>query len=241
MKRLILAGAIGMLACSLSAADAGSKDEVKNAAKKLGENSYSWKSTMEMGQFNSTAEGKCAKDGTMMLSRTMGDNTTESFIKGEKGAIKTEEGWKSLAELSEAGAGGGGGGQFNRGAFMARSMRNFKAPAAQVEELLKNAKDLKEANGALTGDLTPEGVKQYLTFGGRRPGAQAAPEPKNMKGSVKFWLKNGALTKYEYHVQGTVMGRDNQEVERDSTTTVEIKDVGTTQVTVPDEAKKKMS
>ena len=59
----------------------------------------------------------------------------------------------------------------------------------------------------------------------------------NPKGTVKFWIKDGLLLKYEYHVQGAVSfnGKD-QNV--DQTTTVVIKDVGTTKVEVPDEAKK---
>jgi hypothetical protein len=45
------------------------------------------------------------------------------------------------------------------------------------------------------------------------------------------------ITKYQSHVQGTVtmQGEDRQ---IDRTTTVEIKDVGTSKIEVPDEAKK---
>ena len=237
MKRLVLAGAIGMLACSLSAADSGLKEEVLKAAKKLGENSYSWKSTVDSGQFNFTSEGKYAKDGTLMLSSTFNDVTNESFKKGDKVAVKTDEGWKSGSELESS----GGGGQFNRGAFAARSMANLKPPAVQVEGLLKVTKELKPSDGAYVGELTTEGVKPLLTFGFRRPGGQQAPEPKEAKGSVKFWIKNGALVKYETHVQGKIIGRDDQEREIDRTTTVEIKEVGTTKITVPEEAQKKLS
>lgn len=56
---------------------------------------------------------------------------------------------------------------------------------------------------------------------------------------MKFWLKDGALAKYELHVKGTVNGR-NGEMERDVTTTVEVKNVGSTKVEVPEEAKKKL-
>jgi len=57
---------------------------------------------------------------------------------------------------------------------------------------------------------------------------------------VKFWVKDGVLSKYQYNVQGTMnIGGNDREINR--TTTVEIKDVGTTKLTVPDEAKKKLS
>jgi hypothetical protein len=57
---------------------------------------------------------------------------------------------------------------------------------------------------------------------------------------VKFWLKDGALSKYQFNVKGTMSFNGNDR-EIDRTTTVEIKDVGTTKLTVPEEAKKKLS
>jgi hypothetical protein len=62
----------------------------------------------------------------------------------------------------------------------------------------------------------------------------------NAKGSVKFWVKDGVISKYEFKVSGTVtMGGNDRDVDR--TTTVEIKDVGTTKLALPDEAKSKLS
>ena len=75
---------------------------------------------------------------------------------------------------------------------------------------------------------------------GRRPGGNA-PEASGAKGTVKFWVKDGALAKYEYNVQGKVTGRDDQEFDVNRTTTVEIKEVGKTKLTLPEEAKKKLS
>ena len=66
-----------------------------------------------------------------------------------------------------------------------------------------------------------------------------ALEVSDAKGSVKFWLKDGSLSKYEYTVQGTVtVNGDDHDVNLKNT--VEIKDVGTTKVTVPEEAAKKL-
>jgi hypothetical protein len=238
MKRTVIIGAIGLLAGSLLAADVGPKDEIKNAAKKLAENSYGWKTTIQVpesvgSQFRpGPTEGKFSKDGTVLLTMTRGDATIEAVLKGEKGALKTDEGWKSLAELTEGGA------QPSRGTFMARMLRAFKHPAAQAQEPLASAKDLKKTDGAYGSDLTEEGAKRLLTFGGR-PGGQA-PEPKGAKGSVKFWMKEGMLIKYEFNVQGKIVGRDDQEFDINRTTTVEIKDVGSTKLEVPEEAKKKL-
>ena len=76
-----------------------------------------------------------------------------------------------------------------------------------------------------------------MTFG--RRGGQA-PEVSNAKGSAKFWIKDGVITKYQFKVSGTI-SRNGNDVNIDRTTTTEIKDVGTTKVTVPDEAKSKLT
>src|SRR5712671_439600 len=100
MKRQFVFGTMIMVAGSLLAADA--KDEVKSAAKKLADaGGYSWKTTVEGGnaQFRpGPTEGKVAKDGLTHLSMVRGENKTEVFLKGGKGAVKTGEEWQSLSE-----------------------------------------------------------------------------------------------------------------------------------------------
>ncbi|NWF86163.1 MAG: hypothetical protein HXY18_20320 [Bryobacteraceae bacterium] len=240
MRTQILIGTAALMATSLLAASP--KDEVKSAAKKLAESSgYAWKQTTDFGgggQFRpGPTEGKITKDGVACVMMTRGDTTTEAFIKAGKVAVKTEEGWQTLEEAAPAGGGGGGGG--GRGRFGLRMLSSFKAPAAQAEELADKTTDLKLADGAYTGELTEEGAKSLLTFGGRGGGGGQA-NVSGAKGSVKFWIKDGVLSKYEYRVQGTMsFGGNDRDVDR--TTTVEIKDVGTTKVEVPEEAKKKLS
>jgi len=118
-------------------------------------------------------------------------------------------------------------------------MQNYKAPAAEAEDIMGKAKDLTKSDDVYSGDLTEEGAKSLMAFGGRRGGGQA-PAISKAKGSVKFWIKDGVLTKYQLKLQGTV-NRNGEDMDIDRTTTVEIKDVGTTKVSVPDEAKSKMS
>src|SRR5687768_11703908 len=241
MKRNILLGAVLLCATSLVAADAAS--DVKAAAKKLSEKgNYSWKSNSESAggggggggnRGGGPTEGK-TDAGTIQLSMTRGENTTEAVVKGDKGAIKTQEGWQSISEAAEAAGGGGGRG----GAFLARSLQNFKAPAAEAEELAGKATGLKKDGDAYSGELPAEAVKGLLSRG-RRAGGDA-PEVSGAKGNVKFWVKDGVLSKYQYNVKGTMsIGGNDREIDR--TTTVEIKDVGTTKLTVPDDAKKKLS
>lgn len=247
MKREIAFGAALALATSLLAADA--RDDVKAAAKKLADASgYSWKATTEMGgggggggRFGGPTEGKAVKDGTICLMMTRGDNTTEAFKKGEKGAVKTQDGWQSLAELAPAGGGGGGGGgQGMPGRFMARTLQNYKAPAEEAADMAGKVKELKKEGDAWVGAMTEEGAKSLMTFGRGGAGGGNAPEISGAQGKAKFWIKDGVLAKYEYNVKGTVsFGGNDREVDR--TTVVEIKDVGTTKLQVPEEAKKKMS
>jgi hypothetical protein len=237
MKRHIGLGVFVLLAAPALAAE---KDDVTGAAKQLGDKeNYSWKSASESpdgggGRFRpGTVEGKTEKGGYTTLKMTFGDRTIEAVLKGDKGAVKGEDGWQSLAEASE------GDGQ-NRGRFIARMLQNQRTPAAQAADLASKAKELKKADDAIAGDLTEDGAKEMLRFRRRGGDDAAGPEISGAKGSVKFWIKDGALTKYQYRVQGTVKFND-QEREVDRTTTVEIKDVGTTKVEVPDEAKTKSS
>jgi hypothetical protein len=237
MKRHIGLGIFVLLAAPLAAAE---KEDVAAAAKQLADKeNYSWKTTTESPQGGTSrfragpSEGKTEKGGYTTLKFTFGENTVEAVLKGDKGAIKTEEGWQSLAEAAEAD------GQ-NRARFFARMLQNQRTPAAQAADLASKTKELKKAEDAIAGELTEQGAKDLLTFRRRGGDDTAGPEISGAKGTVKFWIKDGVLTKYQHHVQGTVKFND-QEREVDRTTTVEIKDVGKTKVEVPDEAKTKSS
>jgi hypothetical protein len=235
MKSLIILATTLAASTTLLAADSTGKDDVKSAAQKLAAaDNYSWTTTTESPQFNpGPSHGNTEKAGYTHVDFSMQDNTIEAVVKGTNGAIKTEDGWQSLAEaVKESGEGG-----FNPKMFLARRMQNYKAPAVEAEDLAGKAKNLVMTNNAISGDLTEEGAKSLMSF--RRPGGQG-PAISNARGSVKFWIKDGVLTKYQFKVQGT-MNRNGEDMDIDRTTTVEIKDVGTTKVTVPDEAKKKMS
>jgi hypothetical protein len=231
MKAKILVGIFTVVTIPLLAADP--KEEVTAAAKKLGQKeNYSWKTTTDFGNVSTTTEGKSNQDGLACLSMTTRDNTREAFLKGGKAVVKLpEEGWQTLSELESASSGGG------RGRFLVRRLQNFKTPAEEAVNLVSKTKELKKDEDVYSGELTEAGAKDLLAFG-RRRGADA-PEPKNAKGSVKFWVKDGVLTKYELKQSGTVTVGDNER-DIDGTATTEIKDVGATKIEVPEAAKKKL-
>ena len=234
MKKQILCFATMTLATALVAADA--KEEVTAAAKKLGEKAnYSWRTTVvvpESAQFKpGPTDGKTEKDGFTHIKMTFGDNTTEIARKGDKAAFTNRDGeWQSLAEAE---------GQEGRGRFMVGMVRGLRTPAEQAVEIATGAKELKKDGDAITSDLTEEAAKTLMRFR-RGGGGGEGPAISGAKGSAKFWVKDGALTKYEFKVSGK-MDFNGNEIDLDRTTTVEIKEVGTTKVEVPEGAKKKLS
>ena len=227
---------LGLLAAgALFAADSGLTDPVKDAIAKLkGQANYSWTATVELPGMEFTPgsmKGQAEKDGYALVSQEMNDNTLQAAFKGDQTAIKVEDQWQRLSEAEGFGA--------RMGWFLART----RTAAQEAEKLLGQVKALKAGEGGLlSGDLTDEGAKEMLSMGPRRPDiGQAPPAPKNAKASVKFWLKEGGLNKFESHVKGTIaFGPDQEEREIEVIRTVVIQNVGTTQVAIPAEAKKKL-
>jgi hypothetical protein len=231
MKQNVVFAVALLGASSLFAEEASLKDQVVNAAKALeGKSSYSWRATYvvpEDSPFHpGPTDGKVLKDGLTDVKLSFGDNTTEFYLQGEKAAITNPDGgWQSLSELDNS---------EGPGRFFAAMIKNFKAPAVQATEAAASVKEMKKDGEVYSGDLTEDGAKALLTF--RRGGGSAS----NAKGSAKFWIKDGVLTKFESKVTGTVSW-DGNDMDVDRTTTVEIKDVSTTKIEVPEDAKKKMS
>ncbi len=235
MKRTVLFGLTALVASSLLGADSTSKDDITNAVKKLGEKAnYSWRTTIvvpEDAPFKpGPTDGKTEKDGLTWVSMGLMDRKMEALVKGEKGAAANQEGvWKSLEELDK---------EEGRSQFLAMIVRNVKTPTKEATELAAFAKELTKEGDVYSGDLTEEGAKTLQMFG--RRGGSGGPTVSDAKGSVKFWLKEGALTKYEFKLKGKVSW-NGREFPNDRTTTVEIKDVGTTKLEVPEEGRKKIS
>jgi hypothetical protein len=206
----------------------------------------------------SPPSGKTEKDGFTVLTYSRGTNTpTDVVVKAGKVALKNGDEWSTTEEMAEDTGGEGGG--FNFARMLARRAEQAKLPAAEAVELLGRAKDVKKDGDAYAGELTQEGLKDMFTFrggrGGRGQGGQGgnnadgerrSPDVSGLKGTAKFWIKDGVLTKYESHVTGKMPGfpgRDGSprpETDVTRTTTVEIKDIGSTKIAVPAEAKKKL-
>jgi hypothetical protein len=226
-----LSSILSVLVLSLSAASADPKSEVADAIKKLaGQSGYAWTYTpktegSESARRQGPMEGRTEKDGFSYLKGEAGDVTLEIGFKGEKMAVNYNGDWLSTAELGEN----------NR---TVQRLKTLKRPTDEAETLASKATVLKkESDGVYSGELEGAAAKEMFALLGRR--AAEAPE---VKGSVKFWLKDGQLAKYEFILRGKITtGEDKREVNLIRTTTVEMKNIGSTKVSLPEDAKKKLS
>ena|SRR5688572_9939761 len=225
-----------VFATPLLAADPA--EEVKAAAKKLADAaSYGWTAKVDSPQGDrgrgfGPASGKTDKNGLTALKWQGRDSTTEAIKKGDKFVIKTGDEWQTASELED-------GGDNNRGRFTTRRVQGFKAPAQEVADLIGRVKNIKKDGDAYSGELTPEALKQM--YSGFRRGGDGGdgPDVSGLKGTAKFWVKDGVLSKYQTHVTGK-MTFGERDVDVDRTTIYEITDIGSAKVEVPAEAKKKL-
>lgn len=235
IKRFSIIAALALAAIPAFAADA--KQTVIDAAKKLADaQNYTWRQTVavpEGTQFRpGPTTGKTEKGGPTYLLQSFNDNESESVIQGEKGAMTNQDGnWESLSEVENS---------EGFGRFRAAMLRNLSLPAKQIQELAEGAKELKQEGDVISGDLTEEAAKKFVSTFRRRGGGGDGPEVSGASGSVKFWVKDGAIAKYEYKSKGKVSFNGNDR-DIDRTTTVEIQNVGSTKVNIPEAAKKKLT
>lgn len=224
-----------LFAASVSAADVNPADQVKAAIANLKTAAnYSWTTTQQIPDMPFTpapTKGKSDKDGFASVSQEMGDNKLETILKGDKIALKNQEGQWQLIDEADGMA-----------AMMAGWATMYGTAAGEAAKLVEDVKALTvgESN-VVSGELTADGAKSLMTFRPRGANAEPPPPtPKNARGSVKFWLKDGALVKFESHIQVTLNIGDQGDQDMNITRTTEIQDVGTTKLEVPAEAKAKL-
>jgi hypothetical protein len=245
-KRTVMSTAL-LVALTALSAFADPKDDLQAAVKKVADSpSYSWSTTANTGFGGpQTTTGKTEKDGYSMVSLPGANGNTEAYLKGKAAVVKTDAGWQTVDEAITAMTAGGGRGR-GRGGFALFQLQDFQPPATAALDLIPKLENVKKTDTGFTGDLTVDSAKTMMAFRGRGRGGAAAgggappaPEITNPKGTVKVDVKDGAVSKVEYHVTGNMSFNGNA-IDIDRTTTTEIKDVGSTKVTVPDDAKKKL-
>lgn len=231
---------ISLLAANLlSAAETNTTDQVKTAITKLKEQlNYSWTTKLEMPGMPFTPEpqhGKVSKDGIAIVTQDFNGNKTQVAFKDGKIAVFADDQWQAVTTNQDSGDFG------NFPVMIARWLAGSGTAAKEAETLLGNVKELKAGEeGLWSSDLNDKGVAGLLAFGPSRGGG--GPAVKNGKGSAKFWVKDGALVKFESHATGMApFGPDQEERDMDVTRTVEIQDVGKTTVEISEAAKKKLA
>ena len=238
MKSILILASFGMLLQTATAADSDAKDKLTHATSELaGKANYSWTTSTKEADGSAgrlgPLEGKADKQGLVYLSFSVGGGgiPVEVFMQGEKGTAKALEGWQTFDEIAQTSG---------TAAAVVRFLRAYKAPARDAAALIGKLKQVKDADGALGGDLNEDAAKELLLQGARRREGQDPPKVSDPKGSAKFWIKDGALTKYEVNIQGKVTAGE-REMDINRTTTVDIKDAGSTKLEVPAEAKQKLT
>ncbi len=238
MSRCFIVSLLAVLLIPGFAAAAEPKEELQAAVKKLADApNYSWTTKVEGGFSRGGGDGKTEKDGPTSLEIKLGDDSYQVVFKGDKAAAKGMGGWASTADLARDAEEEM---NFSPERFLLQTIKTFKTPAGQAQDLCDKVQTVQKSGDAYTADLDDETVKRLLMFLRRRGAdASAQVDAKDPKGSVKCWISDGTLTKMEVHLQGTVVFNNNER-KIDRTTTTEIKDLGSTKVEVPDGAKAKL-
>jgi hypothetical protein len=248
MRAKYLIRGILVIALAVAWARADVKEDLTAAAKKLADSdNYSWTTGAQgpQGAIAGGGEGKIQRDRLTMLNLGIRGETTMIVFKDGKGAFQSPgEPWKSVGgsdattQATTQPAGGGGGGDAR---MIANMIATYQPPAAQALNLIEKALELHQAeDGSIAGTLSADDAKaliqRRIVRGGGGGGAVAVREP---AGELKFWASDGVLRKFQFHLTGK-LDVAGQQRDIDRTTTIEIKDVGTTKIEVPDEAKAKM-
>jgi hypothetical protein len=227
-------------ACAGVLLHAGEAEDVFQAAiaKLTNAPNYSWESTTDISGAPmrlSPTTGKTEKGGFTVIRTEAFDQEIEVVKRGTNGVVKTGDDWKKGGELPQPNFGGGGAPDMS--AMLGRRLLAVKAPGEEAGYILQHLKPLKKESDGVSGEFTEEGVKSFLRES--RRGRNFA-EPKSAKGSVRFWIKDGTITKGQIDVASEVEtpgGSMSMAVK----TTTEIKEIGTTKVVVPEDAAKKLA
>jgi len=241
-KLLPIALAFTTIFAATSTLHAADKDDALAAVKKLADApNYSWTTSVQGGRGNQNpVDYKTEKDGYTTFTVTGQDGaTTDIVMKGTRAVAKTD-GWKTTAELQKALDDAGGG--FGPEMITLIRIGNFAAPADQAKALLDKATNIKKEGDIFTADLAEAAAKDLLGF--KMPAGVTTDFPamttKDAKGSLKIWVKDGIMAKLEVHLTGTRTFND-QDTPVDQTNSAIIKEVGTTKITVPEDAKRKLA
>lgn len=235
---------IGMawVASLAHAAPGDDKETLRAAIHRLSDlGNYSWSVALTRNEdtgerfAHGPCEAKTEKSGLTWI-RTHDSPQIEVIQKGGKMAVHLDDGWATEQEL-----GGQARSRAHPNLTLIRSLKGTPHPAAQAQDLFKHAKDLTSGpEGYYKSALGPDDAKDLLHHSLRTGGR--TPKISDAAGSVAFWVNDGALVKYEVHLQGSVTfdSPGSSTWSANYTRTVTLSALGTTKVEAPQEALQKL-
>jgi hypothetical protein len=231
MKTACPAGILWITLCAVLAAEDAHQKIVLDAASKLaGRSGYSWVSTSQAAEGTENlrqgpTHGVTQLNGLTYVTFALGESTIEMAFHGDKAAIKWEDRWRGLNDLT------------GEDAWIAERLKSYLFAAQEAGFLATHSLNLKQtAEDTFSGDLKPQAITTLLSRGRR-----TVHEAPDMTGTVQFRIADGSITRYEFTLRGRrSLGEDQREIVMDRTTVVEIKDVGSDKIAVPGEAIKKL-
>jgi hypothetical protein len=120
------------------------------------------------------------------------------------------------------------------------------AASQEIEFLLNNGEKLKKRGDVISGDLPESAAKKFFEDSEKRvrksevaDRKSTRKEAKAARGNVTLWTKDGVVTKYEIRLTGKI-DIDGKVTEVVRTHIIEIKDVGTTKIDVPEKARQRL-
>jgi len=223
----------------------------------------------EMGGYTTITDSNPTPLLLRRLGPSNGGTATAVFKGDNDCVIQTASGWKTPAELpkassaSQSGGGsgrrGGGGRRSGGGGFGGAgdmgggtgfpgggSRRGpsgpydldfaIRHPAEEIEIIIGGNTEITGDNVKCSGKLTESAAMQFMASFG-----QPVANPVHASGTFTIWMHDGMPSRYIVNLDGTAtIGSDTKELPVHWTLTTDLKEIGTTTVYVPPEAKTRL-
>jgi hypothetical protein len=183
-------------------------------------------------------EGREDPNGLTAVSIVLTNRTIEGYLLGNKAYVTcAQKNWKTEPLLANG---------ESPGALMSRLIRTVTPPAQEIDLMLNSGEKLKKNGDVISGDLPDSLAKKLFEDSEKRSRKEEAADRKSVRkeakathGNVTLWIKDNLVTKYEVRLIGKI-DVDGKETEVIRTRTIEIKDIGTTKIDVPQKARQKL-
>ena len=224
--------------------------------------SYSWVSTVQDDGRFYVVDGKTERDGytavnmpmvsaiQRKLSRGYTDTHNAIFKGDSECVIETPQGWKTPAELAAlpgknsefppplSSRSAAALGLANRAPRYSNIQLNLSHPHEEIGLIVGSHVEIQAEKDGVSGTLSEEGAKLLLVHPG-----QNQITALRASGTFQLWIKNGILVKYEVRLAGTIAigaGSSRRQIALRQNAVTELGNIDTTELEIPEEAKRKL-